>query len=189
MSKAVSALQGAVYQGYVEVREMGLQGMITLRGDLSSAKMKKAVKDACGVDLPGQREIAVAGDKGAAWMSPDELLLMLPYEGVADALAAVEKALSGEHFLAVNVSDARAVFQVQGGAAREIIAKLCPVDMAPGAFEPGQIRRTRMAQIAAAFWMVDAETIRVVCFRSVAEYAFNLLKDAAEPGGETGLFA
>jgi sarcosine oxidase subunit gamma len=61
--------------------------------------------------------------------------------------------------------------------------------MAPGAFEPGMIRRTRMAQIAAAFWMVDAETIRVVCFRSVAEYAFNLLKDAAEPGGETGLFA
>ena len=189
MSKAVSALQGAVYQGYVEVREMGLVGMITLRGDLSSAKMKKAVKDACGVDLPGQREIAVAGEKGAAWMSPDELLLMVPYEGVGDALAAVEKALKGEHFLAVNVSDARAVFQVQGKAAREIIAKLCPVDMAPGAFEPGQIRRTRMAQIAAAFWMEDAETIRVVCFRSVAEYAFNLLKDAAEPGGEAGLFA
>ena len=189
MSKAVSALQGAVYQGYVEVREMGLVGMITLRGDLSSAKMKKAVKDACGVDLPGQREIAVAGDKGAAWMSPDELLLMVPYEGVADALAAVEAALSGEHFLAVNVSDARAVFQLKGAAAREIIAKLCPVDMAPGAFEPGMIRRTRMAQIAAAFWMVDAETIRVVCFRSVAEYAFNLLKDAAAPGGETGLFA
>ncbi|KRS12375.1 sarcosine oxidase subunit gamma [Roseovarius atlanticus] len=189
MSKAVSALQGAVYQGYVEVREMGLVGMITLRGDLSSAKMKKAVKDACGVDLPGQREIAVAGEKGAAWMSPDELLLMVPYEGVADALAAVEAALSGEHFLAVNVSDARAVFQLKGAAAREIIAKLCPVDMAPGAFEPGMIRRTRMAQIAAAFWMVDAETIRVVCFRSVAEYAFNLLKDAAAPGGETGLFA
>ena len=37
MSKAVSALQGAVYQGYVEVREMGLQGMITLRGDQTSA--------------------------------------------------------------------------------------------------------------------------------------------------------
>lgn len=189
MSKAVSALQGAVYQGYVEVREMGLVGMITLRGDLSSAKMKKAVKDACGVDLPGQREIAVVGDKGAAWMSPDELLLMVPYEGVGDALAAIEAALSGEHFLAVNVSDARAVFQLKGAAAREIIAKLCPVDMAPGAFEPGMIRRTRMAQIAAAFWMVDAETIRVVCFRSVAEYAFNLLKDAAAPGGETGLFA
>jgi len=189
MSEAVSAMQGAVYQGYVEVREMGLRGMITLRGDLSSAAVKKAVKDACGVDVPGQREIAVSGESGAAWMSPDELLLMIPYEGVEEALSKVEAALKGQHFLAVNVSDARAVFQLQGDKAREIIAKLCPVDMAPGAFEPGIIRRTRMAQIAAAFWIVDEETIRVVCFRSVAEYAFNLLKDAAEPGGETGLFA
>lgn len=168
---------------------MGLNGMITLRGDLSSAKLKKAVKEACGVEMPGQRGIAFAGESGAAWMSPDEALLMVPYASVDDALAKIEAALKGEHFLAVNVSDARAVFQLQGAAVREVIAKLCPVDMAPEAFGPGMIRRTRMAQIPAAFWMVDDETIRVVCFRSVAEYAFNLLKDAAERGGEAGLFA
>ena len=167
---------------------MGLNGMITLRGDLSSAKVKKAVKEVCGVEMPGQRGIAFDGEIGVAWMSPDEALLMVPHTSVDDVLAKIEAALEGAHFLAVNVSDARAVFQLQGAGVREVIAKLCPVDMAPEAFGPGMIRRTRMAQIAAAFWMVDEDTIRVVCFRSVAEYAFNLLKDAAEPGGEVQLF-
>jgi sarcosine oxidase subunit gamma len=73
--------------------------------------------------------------------------------------------------------------------AREALAKLCPVDMTPGAFEPGMFRRTRMAQIPAAIWMPDADTVHIVCFRSVAEYTFNLLRDAVAEGGEVGLFS
>lgn len=186
MSEAASALPGAEYKGSVAVREMGLQGMITLRGELSSAKMKKAVKDATGAALPELRKARLKGAQGALWMSPDELMLLVDYARVDDAIGKVEKALAGEHFLAVNVSDARALFEIRGAGVREVIAKLCPVDMAASAFQPGDFRRSRMAQVAAAFWMEDAETIRIICFRSVAEYVFGLLKDAAEPGGEVG---
>ncbi|MEL7255243.1 MAG: sarcosine oxidase subunit gamma family protein [Pseudomonadota bacterium] len=189
MSEAVSALPGAEYQGYVAVREVGLQGMVTLRGDLSAAKFKSAVKKVAGVAVPDVWSVALAGDKGVAWMSPDEVMVMVPYAEAGATVKALEKALSGEHFLAVNVSDARAVFELKGAAVREVVAKLAPVDMAREAFKPGQFRRTRFAQVAAAFWLVDDETVRVVCFRSVAEYMFNLLKDAAEPGGEVGFFA
>lgn len=187
---AVSALNGATVEGFARVADAGLQGMITLRGDLASAKVRKAVKDATGQDVPALRTIN-SGDSGAvAWMSPDELLVMVAYDQVNDTLAEIESALAGEHFLAVNVSDARAMFRVSGSGAgvREVVAKLCPVDMAPGAFEPGMFRRTRMAQIAAAIWMPDAETVQIVCFRSVAEYTFNLLRDAVADGGEVGLF-
>lgn len=189
MSNSVSALSGASYTGFVKVEEMGLRGMITVRGNLKSAKLKKAVKAASGAAVPGTRAASVTGEMGVAWMSPDELLVMVPYVEVDAKLAAMHKALDGEHALAVNVSDARAVFQISGRNVRDVMAKLSPVDMAPGAFEPGMFRRTRMAQVAAAFWMVDAETIQIVCFRSVALYVFNLLKDAAEPGSEVGYFA
>ena len=188
MSDLVSALPGARFEGYARIEEMGLQGMITLRGDLSSAPLKKAVKAVTGVDVPAQRGIACQGESGAAWMSPDELLLLMPYAEIEAALGTLAGALEGVHHLAVNVSDARALFRIEGAAGREIIAKLCPVDMAPGAFGLGQIRRTRMAQVPAAVWMPDEETVQVVCFRSVAEYVFNLLKDAAEPGGEVAAF-
>jgi sarcosine oxidase subunit gamma len=47
------------------------------------------------------------------------------------------------------------------------------------AFPAGEIRRTRLAQIAAAFWMPQEGTVELVCFRSVAQYAFDLLTQAA----------
>jgi len=190
MAEAQSALPGAAFEGIVSVRETGPCGMITLRGDLASAALAGAVGAAAGAGVPGQRGIIGEGGNRVAWMSPDELLLMVAHEQVPGALKAIEKALAGEHHLAVDVSDARAMFEIAGpsGAVRETLAKLCPVDMAPGAFGPGEIRRTRMAQVPAAFWMPDEGCARVVCFRSVAEYVFGLLKDAALPGGEVGIF-
>lgn len=184
MSDAVSALAGASHQGYVEIEEMGLRGMITLRGDLSSGTIAKAATAASGTEVPGQRGIGWDGEKGLAWMSPDELLLILPHAEVAETLQRIGTALKGQHHLAVDVSDARAMFRLSGAGVREVIAKLCPVDMA--AFAPGEIRRTRMAQVPAAIWMADDRTAHVICFRSVAQYVFDLLKGAAEPGSEVG---
>ncbi len=181
MSEAVSALNGAVFDGLARVEECGLQGMITLRGDLASRAVAKAATSVSGQKMPAQNHANVDGEKGICWMSPDELLVLVPY---AEAGAAVEKmtaALGKAHSLAVNVSDARAVFRLSGPAARDVLAKLCPVDLSPEAFGPGQFRRTRLAQVPAAFWMDDGETFRIVCFRSVAQYVFDLLKAAAHP--------
>ena len=65
MSKAVSALQGAVYQGYVEVREMGLQGMI---GEMVMR---------CDQDLSGYAPTAIEAIQGhgeAAWRALAQLI-------------------------------------------------------------------------------------------------------------------
>ena len=182
MSNAVSALDGQVAPGEVTVRELGLRGMVTLRGDLSSRKLQNVCKRLTGVAFPNQGGVASEGDKGLAWMSPDEVLVMVPHAEAAEAVAAIEKALKGEHFLAVNVSDARAVFSVQGAFSREVIAKLAPADLHPDRFKEGMMRRTRLGQVAAAFWMVDEETFHVICFRSVAEYTFKLLAASAGAG-------
>ncbi|WP_101068244.1 sarcosine oxidase subunit gamma [Roseovarius salinarum] len=187
MAKAVSALDGASHDGYVRVEEAGLQGMITLRGDLSLDAVRAAATTASGTEMPGTREIRAAEDRALAWMSPDELLLMLPYEEAPETVQQLQDALAGTHHLAVNVSDARAMFRLSGGPpVREVAAKLCPVDLAPGRFEPGEFRRTRLAQVAAAIWMPDAQSLQVICFRSVAGYVHDLLCDAAAPGGEVG---
>ena len=183
---AVSALNGASFEGFASVRELGLRGMIAVRGDLSSPQMAQAVRDAAGVGVPERGTAAAQGDCAAAWMSPDELLVMVPHAEAGERLGAISAALAGTHHLAANVSDARAMFEVAGKSAREVVSKLCPVDMHPDAFPPGRFRRTRMAQIPAALWQVDAETVRVLCFRSVAGYAFGLLANAAKPGSEIG---
>ena len=190
MYEPATATGGAGYSdGIASIRELPARGMISLRGDLSAAALRKAVTDAAGLGLPERGTLTIGADRAVAWMSPDELLLMCPYAGVPQALEQIGSRMAKMHGLAVNVSDARAVFAVAGPRAREVIAKLAPVDMSPEAFTPGMFRRTRMAQVPAAFWMQEDGAVIVVCFRSVGQYMFDLLKTAAQPGSEVGLFA
>lgn len=190
MSESVSALGNATYSdGIADIREVGPQGMITLRGDLASAKVKNAATGVAGVNMPGVGEANCVEERGICWMSPDELLVLCPYASVAANLEKMHKTLAKTHSLAVDVSDARAIFQVSGPHARDVMAKLAPVDLSEGAFEPGMFRRTRIAQVAAAFWMRDSQTFEIVCFRSGAQYVFDLLKVAAQPGSEVGFAA
>jgi sarcosine oxidase subunit gamma len=181
-------LGGAEAAGVATVREVPAPGMIALKGDLSSPAVAAAVRAVTDCAVPGLRRIEAAGAARAGWMAPDELLLILPRGKVAGALATIAERLAGAHHLAADVSDMRAMFRLDGPGAREALAKLAPVDLAPGAFEPGELRRTRLAQVPAAFWMEEGG-VTLVCFRSVARYAFDLLAGAAAPGGEVGHFA
>lgn len=188
MSEPVSALNGAHFDGLAHVEDCGLQGMITLRGDLAAKPVIKAATAAAGVRMPAVRQANIGDAGGLCWMSPDELLVLCAYGEAEAGVEQMTRALGKAHGLVVNVSDARAMFRVSGPAAPEVLAKLCPVDFAPGAFQPGTFRRTRMAQVAAAIWMQDDRSFRIVCFRSLAEYAFLVLKAAAQPGSAVGVF-
>jgi len=166
----------------VSVESLGPSGMITLRGDLGGKAVAKAVQAATGLGVPGRRAILAQGDRAVAWMSPDELLILCAHAEAPALAARMTAALVGEHALVVDVSDARARFRIEGGGAREVLAKGAPVDLAPGVFGPGEIRRTRLGQVAAAFWMSGAAAFDLVCFRSVADYVEAWLKTAATPG-------
>ena len=181
MSDPVSALGNAAYEGFATIRDVGPVGMISLRCKHDVAGLAKAVKTAVGVAMPGTRQIVRDGVWAAGWMSPDEVLLVLPYDQVSRTLAGLAKSLAGAHHLAVDVSDARAVFRVEGPKAAQVLMKLSPVDVA--GMQPGELRRTRTAQVAAAFWAADGG-YTVVCFRSVAGYVMGLLRHAAMPGAE-----
>ena len=180
MSNPVSALGGASFQGFATIREIGPLGMITLRAKGVKA-LEKAVKSVTGTKLPATRRIEINGDRACGWMSPDEYLLVVPYAEVSAALASLTKALAGEHHLAVDVSDARAVFRIEGDKAADVLRKLSPVDFET--LEPGELRRSRAAQVAAAMWHQD-QGFTLVCFRSVAGYVMGLLTHSALPGSE-----
>lgn len=184
----VSALMGAETTGATRVVEGGLQGMITLRGDLGSTAVKAAVRDVTSQDVPGSRGIAVEGERGVAWMSPDELLLLVPHGEAEAAVATMAEALKGDHATIANVSDARALFHVTGPHAREALAKLSPADLHPDSFGPGEMRRTRLAQVPAAIWQGSDDAFSVICFRSVAQYVFDILALSVKEGGEVGYF-
>lgn len=153
-------------------------GMITLRADLETQEAADLL-GMVGLALPEMRRMTTTEAGQVAWMSPDELLILCPPEAAPALAAHMSEACADEHMLVAEVSDARARFAVAGPTSRQTLAKLCPVDLAPGRFEPGEIRRTRLAQVACAFWMTSPDAFELICFRSVADYVETALGTAA----------
>ncbi len=162
-------------------------GMVTLRCDLTSAALASALPEETGCPLPDPRRIVFSGEIGVAWMASDELMIFCPQEQAPCLAERLNAALAGEHALVLDVSDARAVFRIEGEAAREVIAKGAPVDLAATAFGPGDFRRTRLGQIAAAIWMPQEDRIDLMCFRSVGDHVAQWIETAARDGAFPGL--
>lgn len=184
MSDLRTALGGARFDGYLLVHEADPRGMIQLRADLGADAVADAVHRATGAALPQPLGRSMGEGATVLWMSPDELLVQVPLDAVPKVLGDLEDGLRDHHHLVLDVSAMRTEIRLEGAAVREVLAKVVPLDMA--ALEPGTVRRTRLAQVAAAVWLEDAETAHVLCFRSVATYVFDVLATSARKGGEIG---
>ena len=187
MSLARPILEGVsdTGAGGLKLSVQPLRGMITLRADLSDAAVVSAVKAAVGSEMPDIRKAT----ETALWMSPDELMLLTPYGEAGTAVAKLTEALSGVHHLAVDVSDARTMFKLEGDAAREVLAKGAPVDLARDQFGVGDLRRTRISHIAAAFWQSGEgpDVFEIICFRSYASYLWEWLEESSREGTMPGI--
>lgn len=181
-----AAIAPQMVDGFATVKVMDAAGMITVRGDFSSDEFKSTVTDATGCAFPEVNSLASKGETHLAWMSPDELMIFCGYEAAPKMAATLQSALSSQHALVCVVSDARALFEIAGSGARDALAKLTPADLSRDAFTVGTFRRTRMAQIPAGIGAMDEDRFLIMCFRSVAEYTFEILKLSAQKGGEVG---
>ena len=187
MSLARPILEGVsdTGAGGLKLSVQPLRGMVTLRADLSDVAVANAVKAAVGSDMPDVRKAT----ETALWMSPDELLLLTSYGEAGAAVDKLTEALSGVHHLAVDVSDARTMFKLEGDAAREVLAKGAPVDLARDQFSKGDLRRTRISHVAAAFWQSgeDPDVFEIICFRSYASYLWEWLEESSREGTMPGI--
>jgi sarcosine oxidase subunit gamma len=159
---------------------------VALKGDLASPELLAAVRELAAVDLPGTWRAAFSGDRGAVWMAPDELLLLLPYAEALEAVQRLEAALRGRHHLALDVSDMRTILRLTGPLAGEVLAKGVPCDVRDRAFPPGSARRTTTAGLAVALWRIEQEVWEIAAFRSHAHHLLAFLEDGARPGSEVG---
>lgn len=164
-------------EALAKILEVSDLGMIQIRADLGRAG--DAIAEAAGLAIPGTTRFTGDGSRWLGWMSPDELLLILPRAELAATQGALTDALSGEHALVADVSDMRKVFDVNGAQADEAIVKLAPVDLSK--LPDDGLRRTRLAQTGCAIWRTSSG-YRIIGFRSVGDYIRALLTGAARPG-------
>ncbi|MDJ0859936.1 MAG: sarcosine oxidase subunit gamma family protein [Dinoroseobacter sp.] len=160
-------------------------GMLSIRADLS--RYSKTISDALGLSVPEPLRATQDNASTLLWFSPDELLLICAPLDLAQRQAALAVELDGAHHLLVDVSDMRAGFELHGPGLREVLAKLVPIDLHPDVFRPGHVRRTHLAQVAVALWMVEEDKAHVLCFRSVAGYVAECLSASANSAAAVDL--
>lgn len=172
-------------EGPARVAERPARAMVTVKGPPEA--LIEAARAAVGAAMPKPLRFEDGPGGRAAWMAPDELLL-LPAAGRGEGVVAtLEGRLAGGHVLVADVSDARVAFGVEGPAWRDVLAKATPIDLRPAAFGPGAFRRTRLGQVAAALACEAPDRAEVLVMRSVARYAADLLATAADPAAPLGL--
>lgn len=89
--------------------------------------------------------------------------------------------------------DGQAAFGLTGGAVIGGLSAVCPADLRPGAFGPGDVLQTLCAGVSAQLWNLsrgDATRVVVICDSSVARHQWAALHMAmaaagrrARPGG------
>jgi sarcosine oxidase subunit gamma len=139
-------------------------------------KSRAALSKALGLKLPERpKATAVNGSRAALWLGPDEWLVIDRPEADLMALLRPVTALHS----AVDVSHRNQAIMVAGPAAEAALNAGCPLDLTPAAFPVGAATRTVLGKAEIVLWRTEAETFRVECWRSFADYCFALLTAGA----------
>jgi sarcosine oxidase subunit gamma len=135
-----------------------------------------------GVPLPMQpNRVAAMRELRSLWLGPNEWLVTAPEQGGADLFGRLGGALHGRHAVATDLSASRAVIEIAGPRARELLEKGCGIDLHPRAFGPGQCAQTLFAKLPVIIDQVAAAPVyRLFVRRSAARWLCDWLIDACE---------
>ncbi len=135
-----------------------------------------------GVPLPLQpNRVASMRELRTLWLGPDEWLVTAPERGIPDLMGRLSRALASRHAAAVDLSASRAIIEIGGPAARQLLEKGCGLDLHPRAFGPGRCAQTVFARLPVIIDQLSAAPLyRLLVHRSAARWLAEWLIDAAQ---------
>lgn len=131
------------------------------------AALSKALKKAHGVAFPGPGESHGAKGATVIWSGREQAFLL----GVSP-----DPAL-GEFAAISDQSDGWCALLLEGPKADQALARLCPLDLRPASFQPGQVARSQVLHVPALIHRT-ATGFRLLVFRSMARTAWHDIETA-----------
>jgi sarcosine oxidase subunit gamma len=163
--------------GSSAVRALAPAARYVLRG---ADEVRAAAARALGVAVPASPcRAAVAAERAALWLGPDEWLLIGPAAGGGELAALLGSALKELPHSLVDVSHRQGALAVSGPAAATLLAAGCPLDLDPSAFPVGMCTRTMLAKAEVVLWRTELEVFRLEVWRSFSGYVSQFLAEAA----------
>jgi len=156
----------------VAIRELPGLHTIDLRVAPGSAAFA-AVVEALGMELPVKPGYTEAR---ALCLAPDWWLLV-GFPEAEQQLAPL--LLQDHHFSAVDVSGQRTTIEIEGPAAREVLAHLWEQDLREKAFPVGAVSQGLMAKAPVIVWHIAPFIYHVMVRSSFAVHLWKVVEDAA----------
>jgi sarcosine oxidase subunit gamma len=153
--------------GQVEAVEIPLGDVTSIapfRG--RAAEVSGALEAKLGIGLPAPGRYLQGGTARVVWTGLDQAFVIgAPVPDLPGA------ALTDQ-------SDAWAAFALEGGTARDVLARLVPIDLREEAFAPGHAARTMFGHMACVLMRTDTGRYEIMVFRSMAGSAAHDLSRA-----------
>lgn len=126
---------------------------------------------------------AVAGNRAALWLGPDEWLLLAPDADGPAWSAALAAAMGPHPHSLVDVGQRQSGLMLTGRQAATVLNAGCPLDFDPDAFPLGMCTRTVLGKAEVVLWRTGAQSFHVEAWRSFLPYVWGFLEEAAREFG------
>lgn len=132
--------------------------------------MSAALKQAHGMVAPAVNRATGRAGSRAIWFGQDSILLIgpKPADGLAESAALTDQ------------SDAWAVVQLHGDMAKDVLARLVPVDLRRPHFKRGHTARSQIGHMAASITRTGQHSFQIMVFRSMAQTLVAEMKTAMQ---------
>ncbi len=167
-----------------ELTDFEVVQVMARRGKWSA--VAEAGKAAFGVAVPAKPQAVEAGSSLLIWSGPDQFLVL---SARGSAIATARSAFAGVASLSEQ-SDGRCLIRISGARARDMLAKVCSLDLHPSAFPAGAAAATSIDHTSVNLWRGEdgadgAAVFNLLVFASFAESLWHTLLDSgAEYGTE-----
>ncbi len=146
--------------------------------------LREAVRSKYGIALPEKPVLARGPKLSLLWAGHRTWMAMADEADIVH----LESVLRGDLGSLVSISDqtdGRLLVELRGPKARDMLAKLAPIDLHPRAFRPDDTAMTLFGHIAGQIIQIDSvPTFELLVFRGFAE---SLLHDVKIAGAEFGV--
>ena len=127
-----------------------------------------ALKAAYGVGIPAPGRATGKTGARAIWSGQGQAFLLGPAPDIALAKTCA----------ITDQSDGWAVAELTGPNARNVLARLCPLDLRPSVFKRGHTARSLLGHMNAQITRTGADTYMLMVFRSMAATAAHEISEA-----------
>ena len=175
------AAGGSKERAGVILSEVAHRTIVNIRGTASDPAFPAAVQTATGLALPSAANTVSNGSVWQIiWLGPNEWWITGP-DGEADSLVEALRAnFAGQHAIACDVSESRAIIRISGPKARDVLMRGVSLDLHPRAFRVGQCAQTGLSRANVLLHLTDDRpAFEIYVLKSFSDYLWRWLETVA----------